>query len=99
MRRGFVKSQTAPGASCPLPEHFAAKWIRFAIEECGTTRSRADSIQVETALVCSRRRFSTGYGGTTRRSGRARRRRVLDFIAEHERPRMLSVLIDGEPRR
>ena len=31
-------------------EHFSAKWIQFAVKECGITKKRVDSTQVETAL-------------------------------------------------
>ncbi|CAH1664754.1 hypothetical protein CHELA20_40391 [Hyphomicrobiales bacterium] len=35
-------------------EHFSAKWIRFAVKKCGTTKKRADSMQMESALAYGR---------------------------------------------
>jgi hypothetical protein len=31
-------------------EHFSAKWIRFAVQKCGTAKQRGDSTPVETTL-------------------------------------------------
>ena len=35
--------------SVMMPEHFSAKWIRFAVKKCGISKKRADSTCVESA--------------------------------------------------
>lgn len=42
-------------------KHFPAKWFRFAVRKCGTTKKRADSTRVESALERRRATFLRGH--------------------------------------
>ena len=42
-------------------EHFSAKWIRFAVKKCATTKKRVDSTSVEAALERRRATFLRGH--------------------------------------
>ena len=41
------------GEDDKLLEHFSAKWIRFAVQKCGSAKRRANSTSVEMALETS----------------------------------------------
>ncbi|PVE25837.1 YraN family protein [Microvirga sp. KLBC 81] len=43
------------------PEHFSAKWIRFAVQKCGRAKGRADSTRAESALARRRATFQRGH--------------------------------------
>jgi putative endonuclease len=60
------------------PEHFSAKWFRFAVGKCGSARTRDDSTHVEAARERRRATFLRGH--------RAERIALLFLLLKGYRP-------------